>query len=420
MLAVGVAAAVVGAIVVIPTVLAASDDSHTAGPGVTTPPVGNPLVLPPLAHPYTCASSVRIHNEVSIVDGTVPPGAVLARICPINSRGAYWTGPTEPLVTDVKGLISQVNGLPEPPLDLNCTTSLVPIAYALTFQYGDGHTVSVLGSTGGCDGVVMGSQHREGAGVLLRDYLGRLHDQRARFSPSIGSTATLHCFASLPWSKPVLVDGRPPGLIRAVACRYPFSGGLTPTSSGALSPPQVRQLNADLAAHTTRQPTSSPAVRFCEAQRGGVGKLAIAGLNAWGDRVELVGQCSVFRFVDRDGTWYWTPSKQTSAMLASVLRGPARPATGIVGRLLGVGGIAGGVTPFGWPGTVTLRSSGEVYHASAGDDGRFAVAVPPGRYRVTGHSPSYNVGQGQCNPLHPFVTVRSNQAVRVDVLCQMK
>src|SRR4051812_21495636 len=78
-LAVGVAAAVVGADVVIPSVLASSDDTASRQP--TNLPR---LSLPPLAHPFTCQHLIGgpIDGLHFPADGRVPDGAVLARMCP--------------------------------------------------------------------------------------------------------------------------------------------------------------------------------------------------------------------------------------------------------------------------------------------------------------------------------------------------
>jgi hypothetical protein len=249
----------------------------------------------------------------------------------------------------------------------------------------------------------------------LRDYLGRLHDQRASLAPPVlGSAAS--CPADTSAFRSVLVDGRGPGLVRAVACSYPLRGGPIPRYIGDLSAHQVQQLNADLAAHATRQPSTSLAVRLCQSMYGTATVIWIAGVNAWGDRIELSDHCSVYTFMDRDGTWYWTPSPHISAMLDSILKGIHHPTGRISGRLLAVGGPAGS-SPRPLSGEVRW-TKGPHGAIAVGPDGRFRVRVQPGRYRLVGHSPSYLSGRGGCQPLRPFVTVTAHRITHVDVLCQ--
>lgn len=65
----------------------------------------------------------------------------------------------------------------------------------------------------------------------------------------------------------------------------------------------------------------------------------------------------------------------------------------VTGKLLRVGGPAPG-SPVPLPGEVTLTNvtSGTKYATSAGSDGRFDLAVPPGTYQVTAKSPLVHVG----------------------------
>jgi hypothetical protein len=419
---VGIAAAVVTAVVAIPSVLGSSD--HTADPAPSTPQPKPVLQLPPLAHPYSCPTDGHPAQYWSSPKrGLVPPGAVLARLCPDGPPTAGWTAPAEPLVTDVDALRDQVNGFPRTSVP-TCPPAR-RVTYQVTFQYPDGHTVRVQAETGGCNVINVGSKYRLGASALLRDFLNRLHDQRAQYSPPPRKVTPFGC-SSEGVARPLMVDGREPGLTRAMACSYTFPAGPNPTGTGTLSAEQVAQLNADLAAHATRQPRKTPVSRLCESLLGDAFVLVISGTDAWGDQIELSAQCSVFTFLDRNGTWYWTPTEQTYSMLWSVVHAVPHASGWVSGTLLGVGGPAPGAA-FPWSGTVTLRATGAAYHTkgsayrtTAGDDGRFEVSLPPGRYRVTGHSPSYNDGRTACNPLHPFVTVRPHRTARVNVFCQLR
>lgn len=186
----------------------------------------------------------------------------------------------------------------------------------------------------------------------------------------------------------VLVDGRALGLAGAKVCGYIFPGQVNPVSAGMLSPRDLQSLGADIAANATRHEVDSATTRNCRMSNGPSGAVLISGVNAWGDHIELRGDCSVYTFFDREGARFWTPSESTKAMLTSVLHHAPHPAAGLAGRLLATGGVYIGLQPLA--GSVTLRGVRSTVELQAGDDGRFSGEVAPGRYRVVGHSPAYN------------------------------
>lgn len=71
----------------------------------------------------------------------------------------------------------------------------------------------------------------------------------------------------------------------------------------------------------------------------------------------------------------------------------------MAGMLVRVGGPAaksGPPPPLPLPGTVVARdSAGQQFTATAGNDGRFHLSLPPGTYRLTGHSPQVWVNNQQ-------------------------
>lgn len=85
----------------------------------------------------------------------------------------------------------------------------------------------------------------------------------------------------------------------------------------------------------------------------------------------------------------------------------------IRGRLL-----ASGVAVLPVPGKVTVNP-GDVPPILVGDDGTFAVTVPPGTYTLTGLSPRYNSGRGECRADSP-VHVVGGRTVTANVYCMEK
>jgi hypothetical protein len=91
--------------------------------------------------------------------------------------------------------------------------------------------------------------------------------------------------------------------------------------------------------------------------------------------------------------------------------GPRQTVTGLLIR------VGGPVTPdhpqnrLPLPGTVVARNAaGGTFTATTGTDGRFQLSLPPGTYRLTGHSPQVIVNNRQesCVALRPaHVTMRS-------------
>jgi hypothetical protein len=91
----------------------------------------------------------------------------------------------------------------------------------------------------------------------------------------------------------------------------------------------------------------------------------------------------------------------------------------VQGAFVRVGGPAPG-SPFPLPGTITARAAtGETFTASAGRDGRFTLSLPPGSYRVTGHSPLMQSGQMTCAATAELHVVRRQPARSVTVICSI-
>jgi hypothetical protein len=83
-----------------------------------------------------------------------------------------------------------------------------------------------------------------------------------------------------------------------------------------------------------------------------------------------------------------------AAAIALILAGcggpPAgsRTVTGVLARSGGPAGLSGPPPTLPLPGTIVARNAaGQQFTATAGNDGRFELSLPPGTYQVTGHSP---------------------------------
>jgi len=86
----------------------------------------------------------------------------------------------------------------------------------------------------------------------------------------------------------------------------------------------------------------------------------------------------------------------------------------VAGVLVGIGGPAPG-GPYPYRGLITVAGSSGSYHASAGANGRFRIAVPPGTYHVTGASGHFE-GPTGCDG--GLVNVRAGQQTSVTVACE--
>ena len=107
------------------------------------------------------------------------------------------------------------------------------------------------------------------------------------------------------------------------------------------------------------------------------------------------------------------------------ITGPTAPpsslpaAVGTVqGRLLLAGGPAPG-SPVPMPGKLTIKGAGSTLHAEIGKDGRFAIQLVPGRYRITATSPNLNDGTMVCGTRPTTTTLTAGKTVTADVVCSV-
>jgi hypothetical protein len=100
----------------------------------------------------------------------------------------------------------------------------------------------------------------------------------------------------------------------------------------------------------------------------------------------------------------------------------SRTVTGMLVRVGGPPGRSGPPPPLPLPGTIVARNAtGQQFTATAGNDGRFQLSLPPGTYRLTGHSPQVWVNNQQmlC-AAQAAIHVTKRQALRkIWVICSI-
>ena len=93
----------------------------------------------------------------------------------------------------------------------------------------------------------------------------------------------------------------------------------------------------------------------------------------------------------------------------------------VTGLLVRVGGPAPG-SPVPLPGTVVAQNAtGEQFTTTTGKDGRFQLSLPPGTYRLTGHSPQV-MGDGQqalCRAERPVHVTKAKLVRNTWVVCSI-
>jgi hypothetical protein len=117
-----------------------------------------------------------------------------------------------------------------------------------------------------------------------------------------------------------------------------------------------------------------------------------------------------------------------AAAVVLILAGcSGQPADGqtVTGMLVRVGGpptLSGPPPSLPLPGTVVARNAaGQQFTATAGNDGRFDLSLPPGRYRLTGHSPQVWVNNQQmlCSAQDAIQVTKHRPLHNIWVVCSI-
>lgn len=108
---------------------------------------------------------------------------------------------------------------------------------------------------------------------------------------------------------------------------------------------------------------------------------------------------------------------ETSGRTAPPSTLPASVGT-VQGRLLMVGGPAPGASdPIS--GRLTIKGTGSTLRADIGKDGKYAIQLAPGDYRITATSPSIDDGAMTCVTAPATTTLIAGKTVTADVVCSV-
>ena len=301
-----VVTAAVAALVVVPVVLSRDEVGNS---GVTLPEDDDGGERPSddiePGYEYICPESTPTLMAPS---RELPGGAVRARIC--DAGEMPWSAPEDALTTGLDQLIVTINSADPLPPDMGCTDDLGP-AFTMAFQYENGATYAIRGSFGGCDTIVVGHDERLGAIELVDLYADLLARQRAETEPPPDNAGVRPSCADAPGSvrddwRTILYPDRDLDLTAGVLCVFPEGGAPTEVP---LTAEMIEQVNDEVASGAVRDP-------------GGVCRclgptVVIRGVDAWGDRYQLVREEGRSAF--SIGTWSWQPSAESERLLASLM-----------------------------------------------------------------------------------------------------
>jgi hypothetical protein len=295
-------AAAVAGVVAVPTVIS---DWEEGGSGVTvTEETESNPTIPPGEEGYQCPHGDEPRPLVS-PSIELPGGAERARICALGE--ILWTPPVDALEAGLDELVVQINASDPVPEHAECTADLVP-AFTMTFQYEDRRTYAIRGSLGGCDTIVVGGQERFGADKLVDLYAELLAEQRAERDPppipDVEPVCPVPGEPALSEWRTILFADKDLDLVEAVYC---VNADVGPPRQVALDAEQLAAINEDFAAHAT---TRAPGECRCPGPR-----IVIRGVDAWGDRHELVLDDTHFQYLG----YYWRPSPAVQDMLDSLI-----------------------------------------------------------------------------------------------------
>ena len=238
------------------------------------------------------------------VPSEVPEGAVSARLCAGN--GNRLGPPADTLTEGVNLLVDTVNGLPRAEKHLACTYELGN-GYRIVFGYSDGSGYQVSGALYGCESVIVGSEQRQGADTLLKEYGALLRQQRQRLEPPALNpevAGTIACDGQVP--APAIA--MPQDLQVAVLCVRTPDGFVR----SRISTEDLGVLREDLVSNVRRVPFPS-----CPD----ASEVTVVGLTVWGELVALSSVCGTSQLAVMEpwgtSTWprSWLPGQSALQIL---------------------------------------------------------------------------------------------------------
>ncbi len=283
----------------------------------------NPIDNGPATGQYTCpADEQRPARAVVPPDDQVPAGAVLARICPISGKGLQaWSAPVDALTVHVDSVVAAYNFLP-PGEPMFCLAPTVgQTGFTITFQYPNGHLVSVTAPTNGyssCDYISIDGRDdlgRARSAVVIRAYFEALQQQRSSHDDMGRVPRQLSCPAHIDRVRPGIFPADPHlDLSAGLLCIYTFNDSGPQFRSRPIPQVLLKRLNADYATQAAknalRAACSGPPI-FPDSGR------VIFGKTPWGDTVILASCYGRYtRAPTYTGQHYtWSPSPAIETML---------------------------------------------------------------------------------------------------------
>lgn len=277
-----------------PEQAAAEEEEAVSGAAVTLDPATG---KPGAAACYDAAG-----NGIVVAAGQVRPGATRAWLC-AQPGDAGLAGPLEPLVTDIDVIVEAFEAQPSDIVESAARGS--ESSYYVVFEYGDGSTAILTGTTGD-DAVVSDGRtvRRVGAEFFDEQVAARWLAQReALYAPEGGAEVDPGCppVAQAPLLGAAL--GVPTG---GAACRE--TDGVSRRVDDAL----VRDIALDLPANSVATITAVAAGEPAGAD--------LVLVNAWGDQLVLHPVGAGYEYHEGESLMLWTPSASIAARIEAALR----------------------------------------------------------------------------------------------------
>lgn len=271
--------------------------------------------------PLTCDTEVR---EAPVLPLDAEPVAML--ICADPDGSMPWIAPAELVVGDLSELVAVLSDLePTPDEPYDCTFQGGP-GYDLLLRFSRGRAARVHGDTGGCGVVSVAAGTWFGADDVLDEALALVEAQRESRPAPTALPKAPRC--------PELVDGLGPAVsltgeitdvVVAVSCWRPDAKE-APAWRGPVpvTGRDLRTLLHDLARADDRPATTLAGID-CPGGRKTLYLQVLAGRTAWGDLVDMSGQCHEFfipapRLHPTDEPLAWHPSPRAQRILDRLRR----------------------------------------------------------------------------------------------------